>query len=365
MGEAEVKKKRPYKKRKRKICPICNLSKPVDDYYASASVFHKDGYCPYCKDCVKAKAFNPETNTVDEANFKAILRQIDKPFITSVFNMAVREYNKRYFGKEVPVDNRKNIVAIYFKDIQTLRQYKSLTWESGLKVNAQELGQILDTSQMAKMVEEEYKWNVTNLQNTERSEVDTSDFVITPEMRRRFGDGYTAVQYKNMNEKYNFLAKSYATLTNLHEEALITYVRYKVMEENAIRNGDVNEAEKWGRLANNAANQAKLSPNQLTASDLQGGVNSFSEFFAAIEQAQDIIEILPKYKTTPQDSADFIILCYVNYLRKLEGKPEVKYRDLWAFYDERKKEYKEVKDSSTVKNRQRVENFLIPVDDDE
>lgn len=360
----QVKTRKPYKKRKRKLCPICNQSKPYEDFYASASEFHKDGYCPYCKDCVKERAYDPETKTVDEQKLKAVLRQIDKPFISSVFQMAVKEYNKRWEGKAVPIDNRKNIIGIYFKNIQTLKQYKSLTWETGLKLNAQELGQVIEPNNMAKIVEEEYQWSMANIQDNVRSGTDLSNFVITPEMRKRFGDGYTPVQYKAMNDKYNFLKESYATLTNLHEEALITYVRYKVMEEAAIQLGDVNEAEKWGKLANNAANQARLSPNQLTAQDLQGGVNSFSEFFSAIEQAQDIVEILPKYKSNPQDTADLIIYCFVNYLRRLEGKPEVDYKDIWAFYDERKKEYRNISDTTTKKNRLKVEEFITEPDDD-
>lgn len=311
-----------------------------------------------CKDCVKEKAYDPVTNTINENNLKGVLRQIDKPFISKAFKAAVKEYNNKYDGVEVPPDNRKLIVGYYFKNIQTLKQYKDLTWDSGLKLNALELGNILDTSDMARIVEEEYKWNLANIQNTEVTYPDIGAFRVTSEMRKRFGDGYTIAQYKAMDDKYNFLSESYATLTNLHEEALVTYVKYKVMEEEAIKQGSVNEAEKWGKLANNAANQAKLSPNQLTAQDLQGGVNSFSEFFSAIEQADDLYEILPKYKENPLDAADFIIYCYTNYIRRLEGKPEVEYKDIWSFYDSKIKEYDNITDNTTVGNREKINNFI-------
>ena len=360
---AEKTTKRPYKARKKKLCPICNKMKPVDDYYASYSEFHKDGLCPYCKDCVKERAYNKETNMIDEDKLKGVLRQIDKPFISSVFKSAIKQYNNTFEGKEVPVDNRKLIISYYFKNIQTLKQYKALTWETGLKLNAQELGKFVEPEAMAKIVEEEYQWNMANLQSNLTTTTDFTNFVITPEMRVRFGDGYTPVQYKAMNDKYNFLSKSYATLTNLHEEALVTYVKYKIMEEDAIKRNDVGEAEKWGKLANNAANQAKLSPNQLTAQDLQGGVNSFSEFFSAIEQADDLYEILPKYKENPLDAADFIIYCYTNYIRKLEGKPEVEYKDIWAFYDAKVKEYSNITDNTTVANREKISEFVEVPDD--
>ena len=72
---------------------------------------------------------------------------------------------------------------------------------------------------------------------------------------------------------------------------------------------------------------------------MTGGLNTVGELVRAVEQVEDIIPILPKFKSRPQDKVDFAIWCYINYARDLEGKPLVDYEDVYRFYEERKKEY--------------------------
>jgi hypothetical protein len=169
-----------------------------------------------------------------------------------------------------------------------------------------------------------------------------------------------------MWEKYQFLSASYPDVTNLHTEALVTYVRFKVQEELATASGNAADAERWSGVAMKAADKAKINPSQLSQSDLQGGLNSFSELLQAVEQAVDVIPILPQFKYRPNDAVDFNIWCYVNYIRRLEGKPLCDYADVYDFYDERKQEYIEqygdpygiFKDDPTPSNRAAVERFI-------
>ena len=51
----------------------------------------------------------------------------------------------------------------------------------------------------------------------------------------------------------------------------------------------------------------------------------------AVEQAVDVIPILPRFKYRPNDAVDFILWCYINYERNLNGLPEVKYSDVYKF----------------------------------
>ena len=172
-----------------------------------------------------------------------------------------------------------------------------------------------------------------------------------------------------MSEKYEKLKLNYSLQTNLHQEALATYVRFKVKEEMATASGNVDEAKKWYDAAQNAASNGKLTPKQLSAADLQKGVNSFSELTLAIEQATDVINILPKYKTQPHDAPDFNIYCYINYARKLKGLPTVEYKDIYKFYDDKMNEYlKQYGDLNGVfteandtmlKNRPNIEKFIV------
>lgn len=196
---------------------------------------------------------------------------------------------------------------------------------------------------------------------------DDSEFNVTQDMINLFGEGYTRTEYKHMHRKYNDIKMNYSIQTNLHQEALVTYVRFKVKEELATAKGDVQEAQKWWAAAQDAADKAKLTPKQLTQADLQGGINSFSEIFKAVEQAIDVIPILPQFKFRPNDALDFNIWCYINYARELQGLPQCEYEDVYKFYDKKKQEYIEqygdpygiFDDDPTEKNRPSIEKFIV------
>ena len=170
------------------------------------------------------------------------------------------------------------------------------------------------------------------------------------------------------------MTKTYVIQTNLHKEALLTYVRFKVKEEIATSKGDVQEAQKWYQAAQDAAEKAKITPKQLTKEDLQGGITSFSEIFKAVEQAVDVIPILPQFKYRPNDALDFVIWCYINYARDLQGLPQCSYEDVYRFYDKKKKEYLDqygdsygiFEEDPTPKNRENIKKFIVlPKDYDE
>jgi len=89
------------------------------------------------------------------------------------------------------------------------------------------------------------------------------------------------------------------------------------------------------------------------------------------EREQDITRILPQFKYRPNDAPDFIIWCYVNYCRRLEGKPEVDYADVYKFYDDKVAEYLKqygdpygiFKDDTTLVNREKISEFIkLPPD---
>src|SRR5699024_9260792 len=109
---------------------------------------------------------------------------------------------------------------------------------------------------------------------------------------------------------------------------------------------------------------------QISKEDLQGGIVNFSDIFSAVEGAKERIRIFPEFKYQPKDAADFIIWCYINYERNLHGLPEVPYKDIYEFYDEKKKEYIEMygdpygifTDDTSESNREAIEKFItVPV----
>lgn len=344
-------------------CPPDDNKHSLNQFYKSYNTQHADGYLPWCKDCIQSHAYNEETHDIDIDGLKSVLRQVDRPYIETVLQGAINQYNKTYSGKNCPKDNRKRIIASYIKNINSLPQFIALDWQGGIDYMNR-----MGSSQLDIKIEDGY----TSKDNDDKVYyLPEDDFEVTLDIVRLFGGGYKKSEYKLFWEKYSFLTQNYPETTNLHTEALVTYIRFKVKEEIATAKGQAADAEKWSKNAIAAAEKAKINPSQLSQSDLQGGVNSFSELFKAVEQAVDVIPILPKFKAQPNDALDFNIWCYVNYIRDLEGKPPVEYEDVYKFYDRRVSEYIEqygdpynifTEDKSVV-NRDKIKKFItLPKD---
>jgi hypothetical protein len=295
-----------------------------------------DGRVPICKSCINKEVLTSD-GQIDEERFKNILRQIDKPYYKDNLQSAINQFKKengnindediKYYGGK--------IIGLYFTKINSLRQLRNKTY-----ADSEKDGFIQKNSTILKK-DKSYDSAINNTKIID-SQLDNKieiDFEVTDEIIDRFGYGFSKIEYQNINNKYLKLQKSYPIKTDLHEESLVTYVRFKVKEEMATARGDEADAKKWYEMAKDAAVKAKLTPEQLKKTDLNGGVNSFSEIFKAVEESIDVIPILPHFKYRPNDACDFIIWCYVNYIRNLQGLPECTYEELYKFYDKKKEEY--------------------------
>lgn len=328
-----------------------------------------DKKTPICKDCIIKSSIDENTNEVSEEKFKNILRQIDKPFYKDLLQSAFNQFKKEHsFMSEEEVHHcGDSIIRLYMKNIASLRQVSSKSYEESEKENfIQKHSTVIQKTERSK-----YKKDLQSKKNDEIIISESDDFEVTPDMIEMFGEGFTRIEYKKMCKKYDDMTKTYVIQTNLHKEALLTYVRFKVKEEMATSRGDVQEAQKWYSAAQDAAEKAKLTPRQLSKEDLQGGIVNFSDIFSAVEGAKERISIFPEFKYQPKDAADFIIWCYVNYERNLNNMPEVEYKDIYEFYDRKKKEYIEMygdpydifSDDTTELNRETIEKFItIPAD---
>ena len=366
------------KQKGEKVCNFCHEKKKLTDFYISKSpLFSVDERVPICKDCVISASLN-EDGTINDIELNKILKKIDRPYYKDLIESAISGFKNehsyveddkvQYYGKE--------ILQRYFRLI-AMRQDRDKSYEDSEKDNfihptsntpkstkeriAQKYADITDVDNKGNVIDKDDK----------KIKSDIGDFEITDEIVELFGDGYSKSEYKKMYEKYEKLKLNYTLQTNLHQEALATYVRFKVKEETATAEGNVDEAKKWYDAAQNAAANGKLTPKALSAADLQKGMNSVSELIKAVEQATDVIKILPQFKYRPNDSPDFTIMCYVNYERELNGQPQVPYEEIYSFYDKKKKEYLEQNgdpygifdDDPSEKNRDTVKTFLKMPDD--
>lgn len=357
------------KERQKKICLACPPEEnknvhPLGDFYLSKNPMHKDGKLPWCKNCIKRLSLS-QSGEIDEEKFKSVLRQIDRPYYKDVLQSGIRQYKKEHsYIKDDDIKyHGEDIIGLYFKNLNTLRQVANKSYGDSEKE-----GFVRKQGVQAASV---------NIGNTVKQTVkdkhysNINDFEVTEEIKSLFGDGYDTLEYKKMFDKYEKLKINYTLQTNIHQEALATYVRFKVKEEDATARGNVDEAKKWYDAAQNAAEKAKLTPKQLTKADLDSGVNSVSELTKAVEQAVDVIKIMPRFKYRPNDAPDFNIWCYVDYERKLNDQPPVSYEDVYSFYDKKREEYIAqngdpygiFENEPTLKNRDTVKTFITLPDD--
>ena len=359
----------------KKVCTCCGNELNIQRFYASKSPLASiDGKVSICKSCCDDLVID-DLGAVDHEKLKALLRQLDKPYFKDIWKSSEDQYAKehpyvlpaelKYHGTE--------IFHLYMKNINSFRFLSDKGYgyseRNGFYNNIQNL--VLDERDNLGLPQPDTNVDVETIQAKVKAANEDEDFEITDEIVRLFGEGYSKHEYKKMKNKYDKLKLNYIIQTSLHQEALATYVRFKVKEEDATAKGKVDEARKWYDAALNAADKAKLTPKQLTEADLQKGLNSFSEISQALEQAVDIVEILPRYKNSPADSVDFTIWCYINYARKLKGLPTVEYGDIYKFYDEMKQDYINqygdpygiFTEDTTVANRENVQKFItLPKD---
>lgn len=118
-----VKKETP-----KKYCPICEKEKPISTgFYKSASpMFSVDGCVPVCITCVKNYIVNDD-GTINKKKLKVMLQRLDKPLYYDDLDAAYNQYKKEhgYLPDEEIAKQGKDIIALYFKNINSLRQNKN------------------------------------------------------------------------------------------------------------------------------------------------------------------------------------------------------------------------------------------------
>lgn len=276
------------------------------NFYNTNSPLSKDGKLDICKKCLQDMIDINSMSTVYK-----VLQLMDIPFYYDYWQKAKINKPDNPWGAYIRMAN------------SGLNEFKNANYNNSIFEGKE------------KVVEEvnESKKEVSNKNKIDQDELDRLSNI--------WGYGYKIEELLAFERKYNFLKNNYPEKTNMHIEALQNYVRYQVKAEFAVAEGDVSGAKAWGDLANKQATNAKINPSQLSKADLSGGLSGFGELVRAVEQAVDIIPVLPRFKEKPQDKVDFTLWCYINYIRRLKGMPDAEYKEIYHFYEERKEEYKQ------------------------
>ena len=110
-----------------KKCCDANGMQEETDFYRSYSAFNKNGRFHICKHCIKDFVYT-KNGKIDMRNFKAILRVLDLPYLTAVFEDAM--------------NSKHEFIGTYFKLVAL--NYKDLTWESSDDVDNQNINPFED-----------------------------------------------------------------------------------------------------------------------------------------------------------------------------------------------------------------------------
>ena len=277
-------------------CTACGNKIKRKNFYKSFNPAHVMGITPYCKDCWFRLCANP-LGEVDNERFKQLLMMNDKPYIHELFENSFESHK-----------TPQGLVGHYLKRI-ALQQYRELTWADSIFESEQK---------KAKKVVHGYDLE---------------------ELIRKWGQGHSEQELVAFEDKYQFLTNGQTAQNSVIDDATITYVKYRIKADMAIANDNPQDATKWGQLADKAMERAKLAPDKMSKNDLNGGLDNFATLSKEIELATNgVIPILPRYLKQPKDEADFIIYCYISYIRETRNLPPVEYSEIYDFYKRRAEE---------------------------
>ena len=117
----------------RKVCPVCKSEKTIaKGFYKSTSpLYAEEGCVPICIDCVKNSVVNDE-GTINLKKLKIICRKLDKPLYFDALEAAYAQYRREhsYVSEEEIARQGRDIIALYFKNIASLRQYNWKDYEA-------------------------------------------------------------------------------------------------------------------------------------------------------------------------------------------------------------------------------------------
>lgn len=295
----------------------CGISQKKLNFYRDWSESSPLGVVPYCKKCIKTMVLNDD-KTVNLENFKKLLKNqnIDRPFLDSVWDSALNA--------------KGDTIGNYFK-ILSLNNNRELTWKDG--DNPIEANKDVVTGQKKDYV-------VENFQSNE-------PIIITDDMVRTWGLGYTPEQYISLTELYIKFSRDFEIDTGVQDEYLKNACICQMRNKKALAEGDTANAGKWGNQFDSYMASGKLKPNQISASDKMGGITNFATFFQYIEKSEDFI---PDFPDIILDDIDYAMYAYVNYVREFMGS--------------QKMELGEVKDFMTY-DYERGQEIVFPKKEDE
>lgn len=266
----------------RKDCKGCGKSKLKNDFYTSTSIMF-DGHVPLCKKCLK--------EMIDENNIESVkvtMQRIDKPFIAKVWKSAEESENET--------------VGTYFKNINSLPQYKNATWA--------------DSDFEGENQTEIYKHKFDDIENMDEITTDDGVIKLTKDIAMKFGAGYTNREYLSMEKFYRDMTYSHDINTPQLKKQLVYLCKLQVWMDRALETGNDSAFKNYNDRYEKILHSSALRPIDRKSASEASGLASFSQLFEQVER-NGYVE--PKPIEERMDLVDVAILVHLNYVRQLIG----------------------------------------------
>lgn len=263
-------------RKKVKMCSMCEKQKSLASFYSTNSKMFTDGKVPICKPCIAEQI---DENDIDSV--KRILRQIDKPFIQALWNSSV-ESDRDTFG-------------VYMKNINSLPQYKSMTYDNSVEIVQED-------------DEEDDDLDIDEL------ETEDGTIKITKDVKVRFGSGYKNEEYIKMEKFYRDMRATHDITQPQHIEMLVEICKVNIEKDRALKERNAGDYKKLSDASKTLLADAGFRPADKVSGSEATGIRTFSQIFEEIEKDGFIV---PAKIEVHQDVLDRTIMYMQNYTRRL------------------------------------------------
>ncbi len=262
-------------------CVGCGTTHGKGNFYVSYSKHHANGVLFYCKDYIKSSSYDIYGN-VHMESFQSILRQLDVPYIYSLYESA----------SESP-----DAVGAYFRMYNSFKRFRGLTWKDSEFENVDD--------------------EIEHYTDADIAE-DINKFVVTEEMLYRWNDEkYNKREIRDLEKFYRDMHITHTIVTPQHEKALVMICKLQLGMDKALKDNNMTNFAKIHTEYQKLLQSSGLRPIDKVGGAEASGIRSFSQIFEKIEKEG---YIKPAPVDVKQDIVDRTIQYLMNYTLRLLDK---------------------------------------------
>lgn len=276
-------KKSPTKPMPTKICKVCDKTKKINEFYKVDSVLYPDGTMDVCSDCLK-EGIDPEN--IDDV--VGVLRQMNKPFITDVWENSV-ESSKKLKSKPHPFGE-------YMQKINSLKQYQGKTFRD---------------SEDVFVMSDMYDKDLSTIEISNGKEIK-----FDPQLIIKWGDSYTQNELLRLEKFYQEMYLQHDISTEIQKSLLRQLAMISLEMDKSLSEGDYKTYNDLVRSQNTIMSSAGFRPIDKKNITDETGLGSFSEIWAEIEKEGFVPQGLVDYEP---DEIDDMLLYYIQGMQRFTG----------------------------------------------